>query len=293
MPRVEINGTKLHYQQIGQGPHMLLIHGLFSNIAFWWAHVAPALARTHRVTALDLRGHGLSGMTERGYRAVDLADDVSALMDHLRMEDVHVVAHSFGGAIALAAALRDHDRVSRMTLAEAWVPSLQPDIATPNVRKWPRLRETLRARGLSDEDDLPMVAMAFLEELAETPDAAFSRATRTGARAAWMPVSRNSRGVVRWRRLMETTHAWREFYKTDDIDASALATLDVPVNLIYGARSGYLRSRDGLVRHLPDVTSQETPGGHYFPIIHPQALTDSVMTMARRQRLAGPGRAVG
>lgn len=293
MPRVEVNGTKMHYQQMGKGPDILLVHGLFSNIGFWWSTVAPELAKTHRVTALDLRGHGLSGMTERGYRAVDLAGDVVALMELLDLRDVHIVGHSFGGAIALAAALRKRAFVNRITLADAWVPSLQHQTQTPNLSRWSALKEKLRARGLEEDADLPMVAMAFLEELAETPDATFNRLRNPAHRAAWMPVNRNSQGVRRWRRLMATTHAWKEFYNTDALDPKRLGSLRIPVHLIYGDRSGYHPTRDALIKHLPIATRHDTSGGHYFPIIQPQALTNLVLQQAKRPAAIAHNRLAG
>lgn len=291
MPRVTINENKLHYQQMGSGPDIVLIHGLFSNIAFWWSQIAPQLAQTHRVTALDLRGHGLSGMTERGYRAVDLAEDVAALLEHLNIKDVHLVGHSYGGAISLATALLRPDLVVRVTLADAWVPSLQHQTHLPNVRAWPELKKKLQERGIDEDEDLPMVAMAFLEELAETPDSTFSRMASDGNRGSWMPLNRHSHGVRRWRRLMATTHAWKEFYKTDHLDADRLSKVESPVEMMYGVRSGYLKTRDGLARVLPEARRFETSGGHYFPVTQPQALTDLVLNQgrgaARRGRLAG------
>lgn len=293
MPRVEINGIRLHYQQMGSGPDIVLVHGLFSNIGFWWSVIAPALARKYRVTALDLRGHGLSGMTEHGYRAIDLAEDVVLLMAHLDVRNVHLIGHSFGGAIGLAAALQCSEAIQKITLADAWVPALQPQIDMPNARAWPALKKSLRARGIEDVEDLPMVAMAFLQELAETPDPAFAPMSKGQDRAAWMPVNRESRGVRQWRRLMTTSHAWKEFYKTDQLDAHCLSHLETPVELIYGARSGYLKTRDKLLQTLPNVSWREVPGGHYFPIIHPKALTDVVLgTASPPQSITQDGHAV-
>lgn len=291
MPRIELNGNKLHYQQMGQGPDIVLVHGLFSNIAFWWGHIAPILAQTHRVTALDLRGHGLSGMTERGYRAVDLADDVCALLDYLDIDAAHIVGHSYGGAVCLAVALNAPERVSRLTLADAWVPCLQHQTHMPNVRGWSELKSKLAARGIEQTGDLPMVAMAFLEELADAPDAAVQRLGSGTGRAAWMPTDVKSQGVRRWRRLMASTHAWKEFYKTDRLGPEHLAKVTLPVDLVYGVQSGYRMTRDGLVKVLPDVAAHDAVGGHYFPVMQPHALTEVVMRPrlrgASRDRLAG------
>jgi len=56
MPRAALGEITVHYQQIGAGPDLVLIHGLFCNLAFWYLTVAPKLAETFRVTVYDLRG---------------------------------------------------------------------------------------------------------------------------------------------------------------------------------------------------------------------------------------------
>ncbi|MFN3146526.1 MAG: alpha/beta fold hydrolase [Paracoccaceae bacterium] len=165
MPRIKLRDTKVHYQQTGEGPDVLLVHGLSCHIAFWWFHVAAELARTHRVTAVDLRGHGFSGMTETGYRACDLAEDLVALIEHLGVEETHVVGHSFGGAVAAALTTERPDLVSELTLADAWLPSLQPVPPLPNGRDWTTTLARAHARGLQVEPQLPLVVRSLFKEL--------------------------------------------------------------------------------------------------------------------------------
>jgi len=148
MPRANLRGHTIHFQQTGQGPDIVLIHGLFCNIAFWWFRVAPKLAEKHRVTALDLRGHGFSAMSGDGYRAVDLAEDVVALMGHLGIVDAHVIGHSFGGAVALAVAAQHPERVNKLTLADAWVPSMQSMPQLNDSEAWTKLQARLAKRGI-------------------------------------------------------------------------------------------------------------------------------------------------
>ena len=81
MPKAKINGLTVHYQQMGLGPDLVMIHGLFANLAFWYLSVLPALARNFRVTVYDLRGHGYSDMPQRGYTSFDMAADLHALLD--------------------------------------------------------------------------------------------------------------------------------------------------------------------------------------------------------------------
>ncbi|MBD3765592.1 MAG: alpha/beta fold hydrolase, partial [Rhodobacterales bacterium] len=170
MPRVQLRNHKVHYQQTGHGPDVVLIHGLSCNIAFWWFHVAEHLAHSRRVTAIDLRGHGFSGMTDTGYRAVDLAADVAALLDHLDVAGAHVVGHSFGGAVAAALAAERPDLVAELTLADAWLPSLQPVPPLQGSAEWAATRARAEARGIQIDPALPLVVRGLFSELLDEID---------------------------------------------------------------------------------------------------------------------------
>ena len=61
MPELEVNGTRLYYQQSGQGPDVVLVHAVTSNQAVWlFTGLVDTLAAHFRVTSYDLRGHGAS-----------------------------------------------------------------------------------------------------------------------------------------------------------------------------------------------------------------------------------------
>lgn len=285
MPRASLRGHTIHYQQVGEGPDVVLIHGLFCNIAFWWFRVAPKLAETCRVTALDLRGHGFSAMSEQGYRTVDLASDVIALMDHLDIHDAHVIGHSFGGAVALAVATLSGDKVRRLTLADAWVPCLQKMPPLSDTSAWPSLQKKLRERGIVIEGELPRVAHGFFEELLETDrgrDQGKTGGFGDAAVLAAMPVSagsnrRPSRSMRRWRELMARTNAHEELHDPRGLEEHKLSQFSRPVDLVYGARSRYLDTRDGLERVMPDTRVIMVPNaGHFFPLLNPDALLNAL-----------------
>ena len=277
MPRVALCGNTMHFQQIGAGPDIVLIHGLFCSIAFWWFRVAPALAETHRVTALDLRGHGFSGMSRENYRAVDLAQDVVSLMDYAGVERAHVIGHSFGGAVAVAMAARHPERTGRLTLADAWLPSLQEAPALSGPGDWPRLRERLAQQGLPADREMPRVAQGFFEELLDLPG------TGAGGAMAAMPFGGMGRGraLRRWRQLMEQTTAQRDFRDHTALEPETLRGLGVPVRLVYGGRSRFLPTRDRLADLLPARESLTLPGaGHFFPLLRPHAFLQALTAEA-------------
>jgi pimeloyl-ACP methyl ester carboxylesterase len=100
---------------------VVFLHGLImDNLASFFYTIAPAVARLTDVVLYDLRGHGRTERPLDGYRIEDGVDDLVGVLDAVGIDGpVHLVANSFGGTIALAAALRRPDRVAGLVLIEA------------------------------------------------------------------------------------------------------------------------------------------------------------------------------
>jgi pimeloyl-ACP methyl ester carboxylesterase len=114
---------KINYYEAGQGRPVLLLHG-FGACAYSWRFLAPALAREHRVIALDLKGCGLSDKPRDGKYAVsDQADMVAAFIKARELHDLAVVGHSMGGAVALLTYFQvqrqDPARLRRLVLIDS------------------------------------------------------------------------------------------------------------------------------------------------------------------------------
>lgn len=77
MPVVEINGSRMHYEERGRGPQLLLLHGL-GSCASDWEHQLGALARDFRVLCCDLRGHGQSDKDAKTRSSNQRAGDLRA-----------------------------------------------------------------------------------------------------------------------------------------------------------------------------------------------------------------------
>ena len=90
MGNVIVNGVDLHYWTVGEGPDIVMLHGLGGNLAIWHMHVVPLLRERYRLTTFDMRGHGRSGMPPTGYTTRDIAEDVRCLMDELGIEKAHL-----------------------------------------------------------------------------------------------------------------------------------------------------------------------------------------------------------
>ncbi len=93
------DGTKFLYVQQGTGTPVILIHGLTSSAVGGWFNrgIAQRLAKTNRVIALDMRGHGDTGPSPAGSKGT-MIDDVVELMHHLEIQKAHIGGYSMGGA---------------------------------------------------------------------------------------------------------------------------------------------------------------------------------------------------
>ena len=100
MHKANLNGTELAYRDHGTSKDVVLLLHAFPLHSGMWARQIAALERTHRVIAPDYRGLGKSGMPPDGWTLELLAQDVRALLAHLRVERVAVAGLSMGGYLA-------------------------------------------------------------------------------------------------------------------------------------------------------------------------------------------------
>jgi len=115
----QVNGQNIAYATAGSGPAVLLLHGFPQTHAMWHA-VAPVLAQHYTVVAADLRGYGASskpaGTDPYSFRA--MAQDQTALMQHLGHDRFHLVGHDRGGRTAHRLALDAPDRLLSLTVMD-------------------------------------------------------------------------------------------------------------------------------------------------------------------------------
>lgn len=114
MPYIEANAARLYYEQYGDGPDLLFLHGAGGNHLSWWQQI-PVFAKNYRCTVFDARGWGLS----RGSHAVGryvLGADAVALLERLGIERAHIVAQSMGGRAVAGIARLAPARVKSLVL---------------------------------------------------------------------------------------------------------------------------------------------------------------------------------
>lgn len=115
---LEVAGTRVWYGRSGTGHPVVLLHGWGASSATM-ALVHDDLARSYDVTAIDLPGHGRSGLPPDAWGTAGYSACVLAVMDRLRIHRPHLLGHSFGGRIALDLAARHPDRVGKLVLVSS------------------------------------------------------------------------------------------------------------------------------------------------------------------------------
>src|SRR5829696_2345624 len=105
MPTATVNGVRLHYDLVGDGPPLVLVHGSWGD-GTGWDLALPALAQRFRVLVYDRRGHSRSERPPTQGSADEDVDDLAALITHLDLGSVHVAGSSSGAALALRLAAR-------------------------------------------------------------------------------------------------------------------------------------------------------------------------------------------
>src|SRR5947207_11244622 len=112
----ETKGVRMRYFVGGQGPPLILVHGL-GGAAANWTELVPLLASRHRLLVPDLPGHGGSTALPAVAGLEPFADRVALLAERERMLPAPVVGHSLGGMVVLRMALRRPKDVSALVLA--------------------------------------------------------------------------------------------------------------------------------------------------------------------------------
>lgn len=231
MASVHSNGVRLHVTrpvpprhlrgaEAADRPVVVFLHGLIlaDSSSCYFTLAAPMSDRADTIV-YDLRGHGRSDSPISGYSLQSGVDDLTGLLDQCEVDrPVHLVANSFGGAIALTAAVRRPERVASMTLLEAhcprpgWGPTMAASLA------------------LSSQHLDPETAMAEL-----------------GLRSRRKAV----RVVERADQLINHTSLLPDLRDEPGLTDDELAGITCPVLCCYGSESDLAETGRWLASHLP------------------------------------------
>ena len=110
----DVNGLKMYYEVYGSGKPLVMLHGAFMTIPLNWSHFIPLLAKDRKVIVTELQGHGRTKDIDRAITSEGMADDVSALLKHLKIDSADILGYSMGGTVAFQVAVRHPEQVRRL-----------------------------------------------------------------------------------------------------------------------------------------------------------------------------------
>jgi 2-hydroxymuconate-semialdehyde hydrolase len=250
------------YLRKGQGPPLLLLHGIPSS-SYLWRDVIDPLSTTFDVLAPDLLGFGDSDKRlDADLSIAAQARYMVAFMESFGLHQAAVVGHDIGGGIAQLMAVDEPDRVARLILIDSIVDDNWPvaDIARLKEPVWDQIMVNIDLRdgfrkglgaGLATEGRVT-------EELVDEWTRPFQD---LGGRRAYLRAARalNNRDLTSQSKRIEE--------------------IETPTLILWGANDKFLESRwaDTLKHKLRDSTVEIIePGGHFLPLDRPEAVAEAI-----------------
>jgi pimeloyl-ACP methyl ester carboxylesterase len=111
-----VNGLKMYYEVHGSGKPVVLLHGAFMTITNNWDGWIGELSKTRKVIAVEMQGHGRTADIPRDFTPENLADDVAALLNYLKIPRTDLIGYSMGGEVAMQCAIRHPDKVRKAVI---------------------------------------------------------------------------------------------------------------------------------------------------------------------------------
>src|SRR5688500_15609491 len=119
-----VNGVNMYYEihGSGSGEPLVLLHGSFMAISsnFNWTGWIGELSKTRKVIAVEMQGHGRTADINRDFSYENLADDIAAMLDHLKIKQADLLGYSMGGGVAMQVAIRHPEKVRKIVSVSAF-----------------------------------------------------------------------------------------------------------------------------------------------------------------------------
>ena len=246
---VESGDDRIYYEMTGEGPPLILCHGLGGNHAIWWRQIEP-LAQKYTVITWDQRGFGNSTAVNDDYRMSTARQDLRAIIDHLGVAPVHLLGQSMGGTVALGTALEHPELLRSLIISTSVAGTAQEHVN--------RLVQAEPAQDRMSRRDHPVLEAEFA---AEHPDLGVLYNLISGFGKRPPPP------VV----LQELAN--------DRFEPGAIARIDLPTLLIAGTRDVHCppEAMQTVADLIPGAKLVPLEGSHSLYYESPDAWNDTVL----------------
>ena len=262
--RIEVGGLKFFYRDWGKetATPIVLLHG-YTGHARSWDTLARRLVATHRVIAMDQRGHGLSDWAPE-YTTTAMVEDVRMLVDALGLERFQLLGLSMGGRVAIHFAGRYPERISKLVLVD-----IAPETNTAGTK---RILDGNRDRDVFDSVDEALAQSALANPIAPAGEREHRVRNNLMRLADGRVTFRHDRGLRSGERPLvrpDAEEGWAE-----------CRAITAPTLFIRGAQSDLITpeiaARVG--REIPACTVVEVdPSGHSVPLDNPEGFAAVVL----------------
>jgi len=246
----------LHFESVGSGPVLIILHGLFGSLENWRS-MTRRLGETFTVFAIDHRNHGRSPhAAEMSYGL--MADDLSEFMGQQNLKSAHVLGHSMGGKTAMQFALRYPDLVDRLIIAD-----MAPKAYRPTQKE---MIDALLALDVSKFSTRKEIDLALRGPIPDVVVRQF----------LLKDLKKNSQGLFAWQMNLQ---AIADNYNSLTEGITADHSFAKPTLFLRGEKSRYIKADDEEVIHqlFPHAIIHTIEGaGHWLHVEAPEAFLRSV-----------------
>jgi pimeloyl-ACP methyl ester carboxylesterase len=272
---VDTSGGTLQVLDQGnpQGSPIVLIHCYTCSME-WWDHLAPLLAREHRVIRVDLLGHGGSDKPSAGYSIDDQASAVAEALAKLHVVGATIVGHSLGGSVATAMAQQSPQLASRVVIIDqAPEDGFEDEPLGQRLSYWPIIGQATSR--------LAQIAPKSL--VRNQYDQAFAPGynTSSGFDNPDQPV--DDLRAMTYTAYKDTVDEEKNFVNEQPLD-QRLAAVGVPLLVIFGAEDQIYDAQAAVARYrqVPGAQTHLIPGAGHSPNVEkPGLVAPLILTFAK------------
>ncbi|MHA2208969.1 MAG: alpha/beta fold hydrolase [Candidatus Thorarchaeota archaeon] len=233
---VEVNGLRLHYEEIGNGTPLILIHGGMLDANFSWKSYYPIFSQHFRVIATDSRGHGKSENPTKTFSYRLICDDIVALIKELELDRPLVIGYSDGGQAALEIGI-EYPEVTRAIIAGG-VLAEASEYYIECVKSW----------GANNPGDVDI--SKFEETFPE-----------------FLPILNEIHGAENWKNLFTSiSNMWMD---PDGFPGERVKKISVPTLILHGDRDEVIPLDDPLriYRLIPNAELSIIPNADHMAVL--------------------------